>query len=198
VGDLKIETRLQISGKEALFVLEIEDGLQQFRLELGTQNRLLHLEGQELQNIYPLNLSLPQQAFHLSFANWDNHILLRIDGQDVFENQIPSKLGENKRGGGSFRFLARDADVELKEIRVFRDIHYASHASGTNISAKSWNIPEGSFFMLGDNTNSSTDSRVWKFVPRKNLKGRPWLRLLHVDFPFYDTDWNLVKFGYVP
>jgi len=33
-------------------------------------------------------------------------------------------------------------------------------------------IPEDNFFVLGDNSASSQDSRYWGFVPRKNLLGK--------------------------
>lgn len=34
-------------------------------------------------------------------------------------------------------------------------------------------VPEDHYFMLGDNTRFSADSRVWGAVPRRNLIGRP-------------------------
>jgi signal peptidase I len=37
-------------------------------------------------------------------------------------------------------------------------------------------VPTNSFFVLGDNSKASSDSRVWGFVPGSNVLGRVWFR----------------------
>jgi signal peptidase I len=42
-------------------------------------------------------------------------------------------------------------------------------------------VPEGSFFVLGDNRDDSYDSRYWGFVPAENIVGRPLLIYWSMD-----------------
>jgi signal peptidase I len=36
-------------------------------------------------------------------------------------------------------------------------------------------VPDDEYFMLGDNRDNSEDSRYWGFVPRDQIRGKPWL-----------------------
>ena len=44
-------------------------------------------------------------------------------------------------------------------------------------------VPEGNYFVMGDNRDDSLDSRYWGFVPQENIVGRPLLIYWSVRSP---------------
>ena len=56
-------------------------------------------------------------------------------------------------------------------------------------------IPEGEYFVMGDNRNHSNDSRIWGNVPEENLVGKAVMIWMHWDWRKDGTGLNLSRIG---
>ncbi len=59
---------------------------------------------------------------------------------------------------------------KLLDDPIFANIHY--YNKGISDEGREILVPQDSYFVLGDNSGSSQDSRFWGFVPVENLIGK--------------------------
>lgn len=88
--------------------------------------------------------------------NLDDRLTLEVDGEWVAELDV-----EPVSGGRSRVELALEGEgADLDDLRVQRDVHYLQgQTQGIPVS-----IPPGRYYMMGDNTQGSADSREWTSV----------------------------------
>jgi signal peptidase I len=81
-------------------------------------------------------------------------------------------------GGQTVQIKGGDIYIDGEKLEGERfDRYYYSNDDRFEYGIEPTLVPEGHFFMLGDNSANSLDSRFWGFVARKDIVGVPYLRV---------------------
>jgi len=82
--------------------------------------------------------------------------------------------------------------IQLLEEQLGEVNHSIYKNMAPAFDAGEWVVPEGHYFMMGDNRDNSNDSRYWGFVPDQLVVGRAVLVWMH-----WDKFWSLPSFAHV-
>ncbi|MEN3028755.1 MAG: signal peptidase I [Aquificaceae bacterium] len=117
--------------------------------------------------------------------------IIEIRGEKVFINgqEVPTRFVERLREDGAVKLIYEETlpngvkhRIALYENSPFprKDVHYIR-------------IPEGHYFVMGDNRDNSEDSRYWGLLPRENIVGKAFVIYFSGEIPPLETtDVNII------
>ncbi|MBL9124751.1 MAG: hypothetical protein JNG90_14030 [Planctomycetaceae bacterium] len=198
IADLMLACRLRAFGRGELWLFAT-DGRDQFIAKIDPHGRRVRLEanGHEVAASTHAPASaraLLSQATQVEFSLFDRQVLLAFDGELVLAPyEIPASVLPRTPTSRPLGVGSRGLGVELTELRVLRDIHY-THPRGL---ASRWALESpyqlgaDEYFLLGDNSPLSDDSRFWPSgpaIPARLLVGKPLV--VHLPSQQADLGWG--------
>jgi signal peptidase I len=112
------------------------------------------------------------RAYHLELSFVDRRAWLALDGNAVGPPlDLPPAM--NRPGvSRPIKIGARGIRAVVRNVRLERDVHYTA---GRNATREQCRLGSDEYFMLGDNSGNSEDSRFWPVpgIPARDLLGRP-------------------------
>ncbi len=167
VGDLRVEGRVRALEGCSSIAVELEEAGRRYRLEIpgpaaepDARPRVAILTGEG--RAVGAGTEARGEPYRLPAGRWvdfgaqnlDDLLELDLEGEVVADLEVAPAAGP----GSAAHLLVSGAGADLRSLQVYRDIYYLPSSSQV-----SWTIPEGHYFMLGDNTQDSSDSREWTF-----------------------------------
>jgi len=169
VGDLRLAARVEaLAGCESL-AFSLYEGGREHRFTLpgpaaapDAAPRLESVPRPGLRDAAPPRTAPAGEPWRLpagrtvevEVANLDDLLTLRVDGRALATLPVEPLVHQADSG---LRLELRGEGADLTDLRVWRDVYYEPGRFGGP-----WDIPAGHYFMLGDNTQDSSDSRDWQ------------------------------------
>lgn len=174
VGDCRIRADVRVLGHDAPdaeVILGIEDAGRRFAFSVGVGREgaaVLRDSGETVGEAHGRGLE-EQESVRLVLENYDDRVVCTIRGEEVMSYDYSAGPAYGRRVG----FGARGARVLWERIVIERDIYYIdTHRSAAGGGV--YELGDGEYFVLGDNSPVSSDSRRWDRpgVPEQNLIGK--------------------------
>ena len=100
--------------------------------------------------------------------------IIYVNGTEIPQTYVGPYIGPSESGRNLDSAQVKDEMLSETSHRMMT-LPQASGREG------SWTVPAASYFAMGDNRDSSADSRYWGFVPENALVGRAFLIWMNWD-----------------
>ena len=119
----------------------------------------------------------PNRKMELTLEYVDGEVHAAIDGEPVLSTPIRDGRAiddtQSSASGSAqqLRLSAIGHPVVFADLRLDRDLYYENSFSNPRFQREGVEIPDDHYFMLGDNTLSSSDSRKWQLIVQRLKDG---------------------------
>jgi signal peptidase I len=176
VRDLMVALEVTVANVQGGFVLQMTNGKQTFNcvVDVGRSEVRLMVDGEkDAVRIAKLNSALFHNPMMWEMSLFDRQVLVAVNEHQVFD---PLLLDDSGRIGKPLRepvrIGAEGLQIQIHSLRIFRDIFYTRKKSNDPFT-----LGMDEYYVLGDNSPTSSDSRVWlePAVNKRHFLGKPFV-----------------------
>ena len=134
----------------------------------------------------------PGQPVDLELSYADELARVKVMGETVLRWEDPYAPSTLDSGRGSVQLHSEAGRTTFEQVQIDRDVYYVppSYSIGTyDVTQGDVTLPNDCFFVMGDNSPNSEDSRKWGFVDRDHLVGKAFL----VFWPIVPFEVELIR-----
>lgn len=171
---------VELGDGDGGLVLQLRVGADTFGAELPASGglRLHHNLGGGLVAEAP-DVRAPAAGQRVLFWHVDGRLAVFVDEVLVLGHDLAQRAGGGPLAHNGPSLGAVGGWREIRRVEILRDIHYTAdgeHGTRPGGATTPARVAPGHVFLLGDQSQSSRDSRHFGAVDLSGLLGRPWLR----------------------
>lgn len=179
VHDLGFRLTLSSQERAGEFVISLDAPTESIEVALNLGNGSISIFGKRSETILGRGSFRPSQlsdGIKIDVRQTDRRLFLTL-ADELVTTPIPLPEAKTRPLTDSpIAFAAKNATVNVTGVQVHRDIHYTEGA-GRNAVAEEFQLDDEEYFVLGDNSPVSFDSRSWQegAITRDHFIGKPVL-----------------------